>query len=187
MSTFEFVLALYTIIAGLGISLLVRSVGQMIEARDRVRLYWVHSAWLLIIFVVYVASWLSLWRFRNHAPWTMLQCLLLLCIPIMLYLASHLAVPELEDGRVHDMREYYYAQCRWMQGLMVATIVVSVAVQLVIEGRPDWTQAGIIRAGGGLILAAGLVSSRPMVHAAQVFLLLALMLLGMTFLGRPIG
>jgi hypothetical protein len=38
LSIFEFLLALYAIVAGLGVSLLVRSVGQMIEARDRVRL-----------------------------------------------------------------------------------------------------------------------------------------------------
>lgn len=38
MSQFEFLLALYAIVAGLGLSLLVRSIGQVIEARDRVRL-----------------------------------------------------------------------------------------------------------------------------------------------------
>lgn len=187
MSTFEFILALYSIIAGLGISLLVRSIGQMIEARDRVRLYWVHSAWLLLIFVVYVVSWFGLWRFRDHGPWTTLQCLLLLCIPIMLYLVSHLSVPELDDGEVHDMREYYFAQCGWIQGLMLATILVTVVVQFVIEGHPDWSRAGIIRAGGATILIVGLVSRKPAVHAAQALLLLALMFVGVTYLGRPVG
>jgi len=35
LSIFEFLLALYAIVAGLGVSLLVRSIGQMIEARER--------------------------------------------------------------------------------------------------------------------------------------------------------
>ena len=99
MSVFEFQLTLFAIVAGLGISLLVRSVGQMIEARDRVRLYWVHSCWIALTFVAYVVTWFSLWRYEEHAPWTVLQALLLLCLPILLYLISHLAVPELEDGR----------------------------------------------------------------------------------------
>jgi len=51
LTVFEFLLALYAIVAGLGVSLLVRSVGQMIEARDRVRLYWVHGCWIALIFV----------------------------------------------------------------------------------------------------------------------------------------
>ena len=77
MTVFEFLLALYAIVAGLGVSLLVTSVGQMIEARDRVRLYWVHSCWLALTFVGHVVSWFTIWRFHDHAPWTVLQALLL--------------------------------------------------------------------------------------------------------------
>jgi len=87
VSIFEFLLTLYAIVAGLGVSLLVRSIGQMID-------YWVHTRWLALIFVSYVVSWFALWRFSQHAPWTVLQALLLLCVPILLYLISHLAVPE---------------------------------------------------------------------------------------------
>jgi hypothetical protein len=56
VSIFEFLLTLYAIVAGLGVSLLVRSIGQMIEGRDRVRLYWVHTCWLALIFVSHVVS-----------------------------------------------------------------------------------------------------------------------------------
>jgi hypothetical protein len=137
LSIFEFLMALYAIVAGLGVSLLVRSVGQMIEARDRVQLYWVHSCWIALVFVAHVVSWFALWRFAGHAPWTVLQALLLLCVPILLYLISHLAVPELDDGRTHEMRGYYYRHGRWMQGLLLAVLVSGAAAQLVIEGRPS--------------------------------------------------
>ena len=73
MTVFEFLLALYAIVAGLGVSLLVTSVGQLIEARDRVRLYWVHSCWIALTFVGHVVSWFTIWRFHEHAPWTVLQ------------------------------------------------------------------------------------------------------------------
>ena len=85
MTVFEFLLALYAIVAGLGVSLLVTSVGQLIEARDRVRLYWVHSCWIALTFVGHVVSWFTIWRFHEHAPWTVLQALLLLSVPILLY------------------------------------------------------------------------------------------------------
>jgi len=108
MSAFNFLMGLYTIVAGLGVSVLVRSIGQLIEARDRVLLYWVHSCWVALIFVAHVVSWFALWRFVDHSPWTVMQALLLLAVPILLYLISHLAVPELDDHRVHDLREHYY-------------------------------------------------------------------------------
>jgi cell division protein FtsW (lipid II flippase) len=134
LSVFEFLLALYAIVAGLGVSLLVRSVGQMIEARDRLRLYWVHTSWIALIFVAHVVSWFSLWRFAEHAPWTVLQALLLLCVPIFLYLISHLAVPELEDGRMHQMKDYYYRHGRWMQGLLLGVLLCGAAAQISREG-----------------------------------------------------
>ena len=187
MSIFEFLMALYAIVAGLGVSLLVRSVGQMIEARDRVQLYWVHSCWIALIFVAHVVSWFALWRFADHTPWTVLQALLLLCMPILLYLISHLAVPELEDGRTHDMREYYYRHGRWMQGLLLAVLVSGTSAQLFIEGRPDFTGAGGVRAAAAVILLPGLVSRRPAVHATQAGLLVMVMLYAISYVAQPIG
>ena len=187
MSIFEFLLALYAIVAGLGVSLLVRSVGQMIEARDRVRLYWVHTSWIALIFVAHVVSWFGVWRYAQHAPWTVLQALLLLSVPILLYLISHLAVPELEDDRVHDMRQYYFRHARWTQGLLLAGIVASVLAHPVIEGHFDFSGARGLRASMILILAPGIFTLDPRVHAAQAMLLLLVMALAVSYFAMPIG
>ena len=187
MGIFEYLLALYAIVAGLGVSLLVRSVGQMIEARDRVRLYWVHNCWLAVVFVAHVVSWFALWRFSQHTPWTILQALLLLAIPILLYLVSHLAVPELGDGLEHDMRAYYYRQARWIQSLMLAALVVGVLAHLVIEGRLDLTCARGVRAAMLLVLLPGIVSTHPKLHGVQAVLLLVILAMAVAFVARPIG
>lgn len=187
MSAFEYLLALYAIVAGLGISLLVRSVGQMIEARDRVQLYWVHSCWLLLIFVAHVVSWFALWQFSHHAPWTVLQVLLLLCVPILLYLISHLAVPELEDDRTHDMGEYYFRQVRWTQGLLFAVLLLSTLGQHFIDGNAQLTATDAFRALIALILVPGMFTRSRGVHATQVVALLILVALGISYVSTPIG
>jgi hypothetical protein len=187
LSIFEFLLALYAIVAGLGVSLLVRSVGQMIEARDRVRLYWVHTGWVALIFVAHVVSWFALWRFAGHAPWTILQALLLLCVPILLYLISHLAVPELEDDRVHDMRVYYFRHARWTQGLLLGVLVTGALAHFVIEGRLDLSGARGVRLAIALILIPGIVSLNPRVHATQATLLLLVMAFAVSYVLKPIG
>jgi len=187
VSIFEFLLALYAIVAGLGVSLLVRSVGQVIEARDRVRLYWVHTCWIALIFVGHVVSWFALWRYADHAPWTVLQALLLLCVPILLYLISHLAVPEIEDDRLHDMREYYYRHARWTQGLLLAVLVTGAVAHLVIEGRLDLSGARGVRAAMALILIPGIVSLDPRVHASQAMLLALVIVFAISYVAQPIG
>ncbi|MDH4165578.1 MAG: hypothetical protein OEY13_03710 [Gammaproteobacteria bacterium] len=187
MSVFEFLLTLYAIVAGLGVSLLVRSVGQLIEARDRVRLYWVHSSWIALTFVGYVVSWFEIWRFHDHAPWTVLQALLLLSVPILLYLISHLAVPELEDDLVHDMRQYYYCHARWTQGLMLCVMVAGALSQVVIEGHFDFANARGLRAAIALIVVPGIISTRPRIHAAQAVLLVIAMAIAVAYVTAPIG
>jgi hypothetical protein len=187
VSVFEFLLSLYAIVAGLGISLLVRSVGQLIEARNRVQLYWVHSCWLLVIFVAHVLSWFTLWQFARHTPWTVLQVLLMLCIPILLYLISHLAVPELEDDRMHDMRSYYYAQAHWTQALLLGALVISGLAQHYIDPGAGLSQSELLRIAVAALLVPGILSRAPTVHAAQAVLLLALMAFGVSYVSTPIG
>jgi hypothetical protein len=187
VNAFEFLLALYTIVAGLGISLLVRSIGQVIEARDRVRLYWVHTCWVALIFVSHVVSWFGLWGYAQNPSWTILQALLLLCIPMLLYLVSHLAVPELEDGRVHDLREYYFRHARWMQGLLFTVLVAGALAHYVIAGQFDFSGGRGIRGAMAAILLPGIISLRPAVHAVQAVLLLLVMTIAVSYVAQPIG
>lgn len=187
MNIFEYLLTLYAIVAGLGVSLLVRSVGQMIEARDRVHLYWVHTCWIALVFVAQVASWFVLWRFSQHSPWTILEALLLLGVPILLYLVSHLAVPELDDDRGHEMRSYYYRHARWIQGLMLAAVVDGAFAQFLIEGQLDFSGARGVRAALVLVLLPGTMTDNPRLHGAQAVLLMLVMAIAVAFVLRPIG
>jgi hypothetical protein len=187
LGIFEFIVGLYAIIAGLGISLLVQSVGQLIEARQRVRLYWVHTVWIALIFVAHVSSWFAFWRFAGQATWTARETILVLLTPILLYLVSHLAVPDLEDDRVHDLRVYYYQQHRWMQGLLVAALVVTQLAHFAVLGATPLAAPDYVRTIVVVLLLPGIASSQTRLHAAQAILLLALMTAVMFFVAKPIG
>ena len=187
MSQFEFLLTLYAIVAGLGLSLLVRSVGQMIEARERVRLYWVHTCWIAIAFVGHVVSWFVLWSHVGHPQWTVLEALLLLCVPILLYLISHLAVPELEDGVAHDMRDYYFRHARWIQGLMLGVLLAGALIHVVVEGAVDVSGARAVRLGMAAILIPGIYTLNPRVHSVQAVLLLLVMAIAASYVTKPLG
>jgi hypothetical protein len=187
MRVFDFLLALYSIVAGLGMSLVVRSIGQMIEARNRIKLYWVHSVLVAVTFVAQVVSWFSLWRFADHASWTVAETLLLLSVPLLLYLVAHLVVPELHDGLVHDMHEYYYRHARWAHGLLFATVVISLLGESFILGRFEVMPPRMLRAAFGLVLLPGMLTDKPAVHSVQAAVLLILMAAGIGFVSQAIG
>ena len=65
MSPFEFVCAFYSVVLGVAVAQLMTSVGRLIEVRDQVRTYWVHSLWVVIILLIDVNSWWAMWALRN--------------------------------------------------------------------------------------------------------------------------
>ena len=182
MDPFEYFIGLYTIIVGLGIALLVRSIGQMIEGADRIRLYWVHTTWLGLIFVTHVTSWFFLWKYHEIPEWRVYESLLLLSVPVLLYLASHLAVPEIkeyEDER-YDLRDYYFgrARYRWIQGLVGSAILVTLLIDALLLEQGTSLQAASHRLVVLAVLLPGILTARPAVHQVQATVLLALVGLG---------
>lgn len=178
MDKINILLTLYSIVAGLGISELMQGIGRMIQARDRIRLYWVHTAWLLIIFLAHVISWFALLRFAQGAHWTVFNSMLALLLPLILYLVSQVIVPEIDDdGRV-DFREYYGDNCRWFGGLMIGFLFMGSVVQFAVERHGDWSGGGYLRLLAFIVLAIGVTNRRPAVHAAQAMALLAILAAG---------
>ena len=188
MTVFEFVVSLYVVIAGLGVTLLVRSIGQMLEARRRIAFYWVHTSWLAFIFLLHVNSWFTLWDYRDLASWTVGQFLLLLSVPTLLYLVSHVAVPEIGEGADrYDMRRYYYDRHRLILGLLAISVVFTLANEYHLAGRDMLTTATGVRLGGLGLLLAGIASHRPAVHAGIVFGALAIIAWALGYVGHAIG
>lgn len=187
MGVFEFLLALYSIVAGLGMSIVVRSIAQMIEARSRIRLYWVHCVLIAVVFMAQVVSWFSLWQFAGHSPWTVADTLFLLAIPLLLYLVGHLVVPELEDGLLHDMRDYYYRHARWAHGLMLTVVLISLVGEAFILGHFELTPPRILRMALGAVMLPGALTSNPRVHSVQAALMLAVMTAGVSYVRIAIG
>lgn len=189
LDLFEFVVSFYVVIAGLGVTLLVRSIGQMIESRERVRFYWVHTSWLAVIFVLHVNSWFTLWAYRDQPSWTVGQLLLLLSVPILLYLASHVSVPEIAEGspEEHDMELYYYERHRVLLGLLALSALFNLGCEYLLLKTGVLTIANWLRLAGLGILLIGVISARPRVHAAITFAVLALFAYGLGVLDNPIA
>lgn len=180
MSDTDILLTLYSIVAGLGISKLVQGLAAMIEARERIRFYWVHSAWLFITLAAHVVTIFALIRFSKSPHWTVFNSILVLCMPLLLYLVSDILMPSIDEGESVDLRAYYYRNRRWFCGLMIAVIVIGMAAQIALEHAPDLTEGGPLRVLAVLALVGGLVSERPAVQSAVVIVLLAVVVVGAT-------
>ena len=186
MDKVSLLLTLYSIVAGLGITRLVQGVTAMIQARSNLRFYWMHTAWIVIIFQANILSWFALLRFATGAHWNVFNATLTLFMPLVLYVASDLVVPPLDGERRTDLREYYFHNCRWFAGLLIGFIVISTAVQFAVERQADSSGGGLLRAITFLTLLAGVSSRRPAVQATQTLVLLAIGLAGAALISRQL-
>jgi hypothetical protein len=174
MDKVSLLLTLYSIVAGLGISRLVQGVTAMIQVRSNLRFYWLHSAWIVIIFMAHIVSWFALMRFATGAHWTVFNAMLALFMPIVLYVVSDLVVPPLAEERRTDLREYFFHNCRWFVGLMVAFVALGAAVQFAVERHADVSGGGLLRFLAFVTLAVGVSSRRPAVQATVALVMLAI-------------
>lgn len=177
---------MYSIIAGVGVSILIEGVARMVEARSHIRPYWVHTGWIVFLSAVHVFSWFGLWALRNHSVWTPREIIVLLLIPLLLNTASYLTIPSDDLKRGGDMRAYFLTQVRWLHGLVLLVLLASAAVVRMIEGRWSLAPIDVMRITIVLILAPSLLTQRSELHAAQTVLLLLIVLAAIFWVVDPL-
>ena len=113
MGAFEYPSVLISIILALGMTRVLGGVGEMLQALSLRRLYWVHTIWIINLFLYLVIAWWIFYRWRNQQPWTFLLFVFVLISPTILYLASLLLFPRESDVDLAiDYKTHYYANHR---------------------------------------------------------------------------
>src|SRR5437899_5111474 len=93
MDSFNFLSVLISVILALGMTRVLAGVGEMLQARARRRIYWVHVVWIVNLFLYLVVAWWIFYRWRNQQPWTFFLFIFVLISPTILFLASIVLFP----------------------------------------------------------------------------------------------
>lgn len=134
MDEFNYLSVLISIILGLGITRLLKGLGQQIEFRAEIRSYWPSLCWAMTLLLIHVQTWWSMFGLRFVTNWSFLAFLVVLLQPIVLYLQAALILPSMIAGEKVDLRRHYYAQSRGFFGLMCALLLISLAKSLMLSG-----------------------------------------------------
>src|SRR4029077_541423 len=158
MGAFEYLSVLISIILALGMTRVLAGVGEMLQARSHRRLYWVHTIWIINLFLYLVIAWWIFYRWRNQQPWTFLLFVFVLISPTILYLASLLLFPRESDADLAiDYKTHYYANHRAFFILFGLFTPVDIADSL-LKGVPHFLALGPVYCASGLLYFAGLVT-----------------------------
>ena len=156
MDEFGYLSVILSIILGLSITQLLQGLGQVINARDRVRVYGPAIGWALLLLVIDVQAWWAMFGYRDRHTWTFLHFAVLIMETILLYLLAVLALPIGFGQGTVDLRANYFRHGRWFFGAFIGVLVVSIIKDLVFAGslpRPFnlgfhlfWIVGGVVAA-----------------------------------------
>ena len=143
MDPFSYLSVLISIVLALGMTQVLTGVGEMLQARTRRRIYWVHTVWVFNLFLFLVIAWWIFYRWRNITEWTYYLFLFVLIAPTLLYLASIVLFPPLgaRDETVDSYKTHYYANHRIFFILFGLWVPLDLADTL-LKGRAHFLELG---------------------------------------------
>jgi hypothetical protein len=155
---FSYLVVLVSLVLALGLTRVLRGVGQIIQYRDRIDTYWLHLAWVAILFVFHVQFWWSLYGVRTVERWSFPAFLLSLVPPAVLYLMAVVHFPEGMDEGV-DLEAYFFEHHRSFFVLFAVAVASSVVVSLAIAPGQVERSALRVAANQGLVVLLSLVAA----------------------------
>jgi hypothetical protein len=170
MSAFDYLAVLLSIVLGLGITQVLAGFAGMVRARARTRMYWPVPLQMLAVFLIQVQVWWALFGLRGMTHWTFAQFLIVLMQPVAVYMMAAFITPDFSGDGPIDLRAAYFREARWFFGALAATLIVSLAKSIVIDGAlPNGTDmAGHIVYFA--VAIAGMISRGDRVHKAIALL-----------------
>jgi hypothetical protein len=159
MDPFSYLSVLISIILALGMTRVLAGVGEMLQARSRRRIYWVHVFWIVNLFLYLVVAWWIFYRWRNQQPWTFFLFLFVLISPTILFLSSLLLFPpESALDQFVDYKKHYYANHRAFFTLFALFSPVDI-VDSLLKGVPHFLELGPQYFISSALYFAGLVTA----------------------------
>lgn len=134
MDEFGYLSVLLSIILGLSVTQLLQGLSGIVQARNRVRIYWPAVGWAILLLVVDAQAWWAMFGLRSHHPWTFLHFSIVLLETILLYLLAALVLPSFSGDEVVDLRANYFGHARWFFGAFVAVLIVSLLKDKILNG-----------------------------------------------------
>lgn len=172
MAAFDYLSVMVSIVVGVGLTQLFAGIGNVVQVRRRVRRYWLHTLWVLLLVFIHAQVWWSFWALRAVSDWTFVDFGYVLIGPGTLVIASHVVLPELVDDRI-DVRAHYYDTSPLFFGMLVAVALWAMCLEPVMDLAPLLVPFRALQLAGVLALVVCAASRDERAHSAAIAVIAA--------------
>ena len=118
MSSFEYLVALLSVVAALGLARALSGVANLIHSRDQIAFSWIHFLWTINVLVWLIACWWFSFALATVDAWTPQLLLFVLAYGALIYFLLALLYPDqVENGA--DLFTYFTKNRKWFFGALI--------------------------------------------------------------------
>ncbi|MBI3482697.1 MAG: hypothetical protein HY015_06925 [Bacteroidetes bacterium] len=176
ISAFEYVTVFISIILGLGVTQILTGVADLVHQNERVKIYWPHLVWVLLVLILHVQEWYITFELRTFNAWRLPVFLFVLLYPIVLFITARLLFPFGLSDETIDLKEFYYKNYRriFLFGAILALLSIFHDLIMRESAIEDFVGPSIVLTS--LSTMAALKISSPAAHKIIALFMLSVLL-----------
>jgi hypothetical protein len=182
MSPFEYVSVLISIILGLGITLVLSGIAQLISRWNAVTPFWPYLVWVVLVFVLHVHEWWIMYDLRTMERWSLLTFLFLILYPILLFILANLLFPGKWSKKNLHLKNFYFRMYPKFFLCALVLILLAVLSDVFIAGRLFQEQIIKIFLFVLILTLYFIKPGKAAVHGIVALLFLSMMIISMILL-----
>jgi len=151
----DYLIIFLSILFGYAVSLFFSGWGALIKHSAYVKIYWVHLGWTILIFLDLIEVWWGLWPRREKLGKHIGYFFLALSYPIMYYLLAIIIFPDISNGQIIILKDYFYSNLTLIFSLLAFAMLFSVICNSIWVGKPVLKEFAL-QAILGVVVAIGI-------------------------------
>jgi hypothetical protein len=134
MTPFEYVSVLISIILGLGITLVLTGVAELIKRWNTSIHFWPYLIWILLVFVLHLQEWWICYELRSIDSWSLPSFLFVISYPILLFILANLLFPKDWSIEPLNFKDFYFENQTKFFWCTILLIIISVIQNIALSG-----------------------------------------------------
>ena len=181
MSPFEYVSVLASIIYGLGITLILTGVAEIIRRWKTIIPFTPYFIWIVIVFVLHAYEWWEHYKLRSIASWSLPLFLFVILYPILLFILANLLFPTKWSKKGISLKEFYFARYGKLFFWAILLAILAIIQNVFLEGyelKEQFVQFIVLIVFSALLIWR---TERVVVHTVVALLMLLFMFVSIIF------
>lgn len=169
VAPYQHVVVVMSIVLGLSVTQLLKGLAQLYRTRTRVRTYWLHTAWMVLLVFYSLVLWWLHWNYRSIEDWSFFSFVLYLSPMIVFYFLTSIVIPDPSDP-VTDYREHYFSSRAGFFGTFAVQLVLAHAAGVIVRRLPLVDPSDPFRLAMVVLLLIAMRSASARMHAVVLAL-----------------